>query len=163
MLVLLLRGRLGMGCGLFFHSSNRAPPPPNVFPFVRATGTARRRPDVLRKRLAGQGELSELQFALAAHCVDHVLRPGGVLVYATCSLLREECQDVANRLLRERPGVLTLPFRKGEVPGWDGAITPEGWLRIVPGGAYDGGLAGECDGFYVARFRGTSSGAQEEE
>ena len=52
-----------------------------------ATGTGARRPDVLR-RSSDLSELLNIQEALANHCADNILRPGGVLVYATCSILK---------------------------------------------------------------------------
>ena len=52
-----------------------------------ATGTGARRPDVLR-RSSDLSELLDIQEVLASHCADNILRPGGVLVYATCSILK---------------------------------------------------------------------------
>jgi hypothetical protein len=52
-----------------------------------ATGTGARRPDVLR-RSSDLSELLQIQELLANHCVDHILSAGGILVYATCSILK---------------------------------------------------------------------------
>ncbi|KAL7518595.1 hypothetical protein ACHAWX_003407 [Stephanocyclus meneghinianus] len=52
-----------------------------------ATGTGARRPDVLR-RSSDLKELLQIQESLANHCVDNILDAGGILVYATCSILK---------------------------------------------------------------------------
>jgi len=117
-----------------------------------ATGTGIRRPDILQKEESDIPELLKTQQALCEHCIDNVLKKGGVLVYATCSILREESEDCAHRMLARSEGVSvrTLPFEKGEIAGFDGAIDENGWLRVLPG-CLDGALK-DCDGFFVARF-----------
>ena len=55
-----------------------------------ATGTGARRPDVLR-RSSDLTELLQIQELLANHCVDNILNAGGILVYATCSILKVSC------------------------------------------------------------------------
>lgn len=118
-----------------------------------ATGTARKNPDVLHRN-QDLGNLLEMQEKLAFHCADNVLSVGGILIYATCSLLKRENEDVAHRLLERSDGesqLVTIPFEKGEIPGYDEAIDENGWLRVLPG-ALEGDLA-ICDGFFVARFR----------
>jgi 16S rRNA (cytosine967-C5)-methyltransferase len=73
-----------------------------------------------------------------------MLRPGGRLIYAVCSLQPEEC---APRLAAS--GLRHDPFRKEELPGLPDAITPEGLLRTHPGmWAEWGGM----DGFFGARL-----------
>ena len=57
-----------------------------------ATGTGNRRPDVLQKD-GSLGNLLETQEELADHCVS-ILPPGGVLIYATCSLLARESLQI---------------------------------------------------------------------
>jgi 16S rRNA (cytosine967-C5)-methyltransferase len=52
-----------------------------------ATGTGARRPDVLR-RDPNLKELLTIQEILANHCADNVLDEGGLMVYATCSILK---------------------------------------------------------------------------
>jgi 16S rRNA (cytosine967-C5)-methyltransferase len=112
-----------------------------------ATGTANRRPDILQKD-GSLGNLLETQEMLANHCVS-ILPPGGVLIYATCSLLARESEDQVSKLL-EKGNVETLPFTVGEVPGFNDAIDENGWLRVLPG-VIDGDLK-ICDGFFVARL-----------
>jgi 16S rRNA (cytosine967-C5)-methyltransferase len=108
-----------------------------------ATGTARRHPDVLHRIGPRQiAEMAELQSHLLERAV-HWLEPGGRLVYAVCSLEREEGEERALRI-----PLVPDPIRADEVPGWL-SPTPEGWLRTDPGVlAEQGGM----DGFFVARF-----------
>ena len=108
-----------------------------------ATGTARRHPDVLHR--IGQRqieEMAELQATLLERAQGW-LKPGGTLIYATCSLEREEGEERA-RDVRLTPS----PIAPDELP--EGlAPAAEGWLRTDPGLlAEDGGL----DGFFVARW-----------
>ena len=112
-----------------------------------ATGTGNRRPDVLQKD-DNLGNLIDTQESLAKHCVS-ILPPGGVLIYATCSLLARESEDQVSKLLEEG-NVETLPFFNGEMPGFNEAIDENGWLRVLPG-VIDGDLK-ICDGFFVARL-----------
>jgi 16S rRNA (cytosine967-C5)-methyltransferase len=114
-----------------------------------ATGTGNKRPDVLRKD-GDLGNLLEIQATLAEHCADNILGSGGIMVYATCSLLKRESEDQVLKLL-SRGTMKTLPFTKGEIHGFDDAIDANGWLRVLPG-VLDGELS-QCDGFFVARLQ----------
>ena len=67
-----------------------------------ATGTGSRRPDVLR-RDSNYTNLLQIQYDLICHAVDHLLCVDGVLVYSTCSLLRQEGEEQILRLLQSRP------------------------------------------------------------
>lgn len=110
-----------------------------------STGTCRRHPDVLHRMGAAQiAELAALQARLLGRAARWVV-PGGRLVYAVCSLEREEGEDqVAGVALPLEPiGAPELPA--GLVP------TPEGWVRTDPGMLVE---AGGLDGFFVARWRG---------
>ena len=109
-----------------------------------ATGTARRHPDVLHRIGPRQiAEMARLQAAMLERAADW-LKPGGTLVYATCSLEREEGEEQAARV-----PLPPDPIRADELPnGLE--PTPEGRLRTDPGMlAEQGGL----DGFFVARWR----------
>ncbi len=109
-----------------------------------ATGTCRRHPDVLHRIGARQiAEMAQLQAALIERAAGWT-KPGGLLVYAVCSLEREEADAQVDRV-----ALTPDPIRAEELP--EGlAPTPEGWLRTDPGMLADqGGL----DGFFVARWR----------
>jgi 16S rRNA (cytosine967-C5)-methyltransferase len=113
-----------------------------------ATGTARRHPDVLWiKRPRDLIALTEGQDRLLAAARD-MLRPGGRLVYAVCSLQPEE--GPARARAAEAMGLAPDPFTAEELAALPEALTPEGWLRTHPGlWAARGGM----DGFFAARFR----------
>lgn len=126
-----------------------------------ATGTASRRPEVLTKAMNLE-ELGRTQRQILAHAADGLLKPGGIMVYATCSLLKQEGEDQVNWLLSASRTVesnnaktvstmQTVPFLPGEIPGFDDAIDENGWLRILPG-TLPGPLR-YCDGFFVARLK----------
>lgn len=118
-----------------------------------ATGTGSKRPDVLR-RDSDLTELLQIQQTLVRHVADKMIRVGGIIVYATCSLLKQESEDQVTQLLAREDSSIkleTLPFQKGEIPGFDDAIDANGWIRVLPG-ALEGGL-GQCDGFFVARLQ----------
>ncbi len=109
-----------------------------------ATGTARRHPDVLHRIDQRQiEEMAELQAALLKRAQGW-LKPGGTLVYATCSLEQEEGEAQAAKV-----GLPTLSTAGDELPAGVGP-TAEGYLRTDPGMLGDeGGL----DGFFIARWR----------
>jgi 16S rRNA (cytosine967-C5)-methyltransferase len=81
------------------------------------TGVIRRRVDV-RWRLGQQdfARMPEVQFNLVKN-LSALLKPGGTLVYSTCSMEPEENEEVVRRIAREVPGLKfreasrTLPFR----------------------------------------------------
>lgn len=112
-----------------------------------ATGTCRRHPDVLHRIGKGQiAEMVELQRALAAKAAGW-LNPGGVLVYAVCSLEAEE-GEAQGAWIDANLGLAPAPITAEELPA--GLVpTAEGWLRTHPGMLAD---AGGLDGFFVGRW-----------
>ncbi|WP_288459522.1 RsmB/NOP family class I SAM-dependent RNA methyltransferase [uncultured Sphingomonas sp.] len=114
-----------------------------------ATGIFRRHPDVLyRAHDAMVAEMAEVQARILDRAAQWVA-PGGVLVYATCSLERAEGEDQATRFAAAQPGFTPLPAAADELPAGIPA-TPEGWVRTLPGMLEE---AGGCDGFFIARWR----------
>ena len=81
------------------------------------TGTLRRNPEIRwRLRAEDLTRLARLQLRLLGNAADR-LKPGGTLVYATCSLEPEENEQVAERFLARRPGFrLRLPDDEGLKP-----------------------------------------------
>jgi 16S rRNA (cytosine967-C5)-methyltransferase len=115
-----------------------------------ATGTLRRHPDIaLLKRAKDLRSLAALQDRLLRSAVQMV-RPGGLLVYATCSLQPEEGPQRIAALLAAGAPVEPVPVASAEVGGMAELITPQGELRTLPCHLSEqGGL----DGFYACRLR----------
>ncbi|WP_395650012.1 RsmB/NOP family class I SAM-dependent RNA methyltransferase [Brevundimonas sp.] len=114
-----------------------------------ATGTFRRNPEVLRAtKPAEVAKLADVQHRLLDAAALRVA-PGGRLVYCVCSLEREEGETQIIAFLRRNPGFRTAPAVPAEIGAPDEALTPEGWLRILPSmWAEKGGV----DGFFAARL-----------
>lgn len=114
-----------------------------------ATGTIRRHPDVMRTRKpSDMAGLAAAQDRLLTAACD-MLKPGGRLVYAVCSLQPEEGAQRAQAALARLP-LLPDPVTADELPGLEAALTPQGWVRTTPAlWPERGGL----DGFFVARMR----------
>ena len=114
-----------------------------------ATGTFRRNPEVLRAtKPADVAKLADVQHRLLDAAALRV-GPGGRLVYCVCSLEREEGETQIIAFLRRNPAFRTAPADPAAVGAPDQALTPEGWLRILPSmWAERGGV----DGFFIARL-----------
>jgi 16S rRNA (cytosine967-C5)-methyltransferase len=117
-----------------------------------ATGTIRRHPDIAwTKTPDDEAKLAGLQARLIDHAVT-LLRPGGRLVFCTCSLQAAEGEDQARAALARNPALVADPIRPEEV-GVAESITPEGWFRALPSH-----ILGETPrmsgwgGFFAARF-----------
>jgi len=118
-----------------------------------ATGTIRRHPDVAwTKSEEDIRKLSGLQTRLLDKAAQ-LLKPGGRLVYCTCSLEAEEGERQATGFLSRHPGFVRQPVQPDEIGGLAGCLTPEGDVRTLPCHLVSpeherGGL----DGFFIARF-----------
>jgi 16S rRNA (cytosine967-C5)-methyltransferase len=109
-----------------------------------ATGTARRHPDVLHRITARQiADMADIQQRMIERATGW-LNPGGRLVYAVCSLEREEGRDQAAQVV----GLESVPVLAGELPAGV-EPTSEGWVKTDPGMLLE---AGGLDGFFVARW-----------
>lgn len=113
-----------------------------------ATGIYRRHPDVLHRIGPRQiSELAELQGELLRRAAQW-LKPGGSLVYATCSLEQAEGEEQLHAFLQDHPDFTLKPAQDAELPH---GIVPcaEGWLRTLPDTLAD---EGGTDGFFIARL-----------
>jgi len=114
-----------------------------------ATGTIRRHPDVARlKRPTDIPGLTAVQDRLL-DAAAALLKPGGRLVYAVCSLQPEEA-EARIQAAAARTGLRPDPFgpeARAELPE---AFTPAGWLRTHPALWPE---RGGMDGFFAARLR----------
>jgi 16S rRNA (cytosine967-C5)-methyltransferase len=117
-----------------------------------ATGTIRRHPDILwLKKPADIASLAALQAKMLDRAVA-LLRPGGTLVYCTCSLEPEEGEaQIAAALGRH--ALRLLPMTAAEIGGLGEAITPAGAVRTLPSHLPNANprLSG-LDGFFIARL-----------
>ena len=113
-----------------------------------ATGTLRRHPDVARlKRPRDIAPLAAQQDRLLAAAAT-LLRPGGRLIYAVCSLQPEEAAPRIAVALSHGPW-RAEPFTPDELAALPEARTPDGYLRTTP--ALWPTLGG-MDGFFAARL-----------
>ncbi|MBS0537280.1 MAG: methyltransferase domain-containing protein [Proteobacteria bacterium] len=113
------------------------------------TGTLRRHPDIAwLKSDEDVARLTLAQDRLLLRAVD-LLKPGGTLVYATCSLQEDEGPARIDALLTRDKRLRHLPVQPAELPDLASAISPLGDIRTLPSmWAERGGL----DGFYMARL-----------
>jgi len=119
-----------------------------------ATGTLRRHPDVAwTKGPADVAKLADLQRRLLDKAAGMV-RPGGRLVYCTCSLESEEGEAQIAAFLARNDAFERVPIAREELPGIPEAITAEGDLRTLPFmlPSDEDRLSG-IDGFFVSRMR----------
>ena len=104
-------------------------------------GIIRKKPDIRYKDPKDMEQLPDLQLQILERQASYV-RPGGLLMYSTCTLLRCENEDVVQAFLEKHPDFRTEPlplppvFPKNE----------SGMLTLVPG-EYD------TDGFFICRLR----------
>ena len=76
------------------------------------------------------------------------VKPGGMLVYATCSLEPQEGEAQAELFLSKHPDFSSLPATEAELPQGVTA-NPQGDVRTMPHMLAD---KGGMDGFFIARF-----------
>ena len=115
-----------------------------------ATGVIRRHPDIrLLRRATDVAALAEVQGRVLATCF-RMLKPGGRLLYATCSILPAENADVVDAFLAAEPAAAALPLPGERLPaGWRAAGPG---VQLLPGGAAGG------DGFYYACLTRVAAG-----
>lgn len=107
------------------------------------TGTFRRHPDARwRLKVSDLAVMATIQRALLRSAAT-VVKPGGLLVYSTCSLEPEENDEQIDRFLNEHPGWRVDAPPDGTVPA---AVLDEGRLRVLP-------QRHGTDGAFAARLR----------
>src|SRR5438067_3816163 len=118
-----------------------------------STGTIRRHPDVAWLRQETDiAALSAIQSRLLQRAVA-LLKPGGTLVYCTCSLEPEEGEQAVASLLAAESDVRRAPIEVGEVAGLSEVVTASGDLRTLPCHLpHTDPRLGGFDGFYAARL-----------
>ena len=106
-------------------------------------GIIRKKPDIRYKDPDTMQELPGLQLQILQN-VSRYVRPGGTLIYSTCTLVRKENEGVVEKFLKANPN---FKLEKLPLP----AIFPEnttGMLKLVPG-------ENDSDGFFICRLRRT--------
>jgi 16S rRNA (cytosine967-C5)-methyltransferase len=118
-----------------------------------STGTIRRHPDVAWLRQESDiAALTALQQRLLRKSVM-LLKPGGMLVYCTCSLEPEEGEQAVATLLATEPALRRVPIAPSEVAGLNEIVTAEGDLRTLPCHLpHADPRLGGLDGFFAARL-----------
>jgi 16S rRNA (cytosine967-C5)-methyltransferase len=119
-----------------------------------ATGTIRRHPDLLW--IKGAADVTA-QAAAAYEMLESgssLVEPGGTLVFAVCSLEREEGEEQIAAFLAGHPEFSRVPVTADDVFGHTEWITPDGDLRTLPCHLAD---KGGMDGFYAARLKRRAS------
>ncbi len=121
-----------------------------------STGTIRRHPDVAwLKQDEDITALSALQAKLLRKSVS-LLKPGGTLVYCTCSLEPEEGEMAIASLLADLAEMKRVPVEASEVGGLAEIVNADGDLRTLPCHLpHEDPRLGGLDGFYAARLRKT--------
>ena len=104
-------------------------------------GVIRKKPDIRYKDPAAFDSLPEIQRSILEHAAICV-RPGGRLLYATCTIRSEENEDVVRRFLAEHDGFLPENFET-PIPG---AAGEDGMLQLWP-------QRHGTDGFFIAKLR----------
>ncbi|PGH52791.1 MFS transporter [Azospirillum palustre] len=115
-----------------------------------ATGAIRRHPDILRVKTPDDiAKLARAQSRLLARSVE-LVKPGGTLIYCTCSIQPEEGEVQIARLLEQDKRMERWPVTADELGGLSEPINEVGEVRSLPGMLAD---LGGIDGFFVARLR----------
>ena len=118
-----------------------------------STGTIRRHPDIpWRKASSDIDALSVLQKRLLHNAIT-LTRPGGTIVFCTCSLEPEEGEDIVRAALEADQRIARNPIAVAQFPALEGLITAQGDLRTLPchWPDPDPRMSG-LDGFYAARL-----------
>lgn len=104
-------------------------------------GVIRKKPDIRYKELSPTEKLPAVQAAILEN-VSRYVKPGGALVYSTCTVLKRENEAVAQAFLKAHPDFTLEPF---EVPAGLDAKN-DGMLTLLP-------HKHDADGFFICRMR----------
>jgi len=130
--------------------------PEELAPFVlldapcTATGTIRRHPDLPWIKSASDVTLCEQGASELLDAAAAMVAPGGMLVFAVCSLEPEEGVHQAEAFLQRNKQFARAKIAAEDVFGMGELISAEGDLRTLPCHLGD---RGGMDGFYAARFK----------
>jgi len=115
-----------------------------------ATGTIRRHPDITWQKTQDDVlRMAELQEKLLRTTID-MLVPGGILIYAVCSLQPEEGEGLIEKALAAGLPLARVPIAKEELFGLPVDVTDRGEVRTLPCHFADNG---GMDGFFISRLQ----------
>ena len=103
-------------------------------------GIIRKKPDIRYKDLTQTEKLPRLQMEILCRQAQYV-KPGGVLLYSTCTILRRENQQVVRAFLEQNPDFFPIPL---ELPG-DMGEGDTAMVTLLPGKF-------ETDGFFICKM-----------
>lgn len=112
------------------------------------TGVLRRRPDLKWRRTSNDiiFKLPKIQYSILSNAAP-LVKPGGILVYSTCSIEPEENEGVIGKFVKEFPLFEIENIRDtGKFLGNKDIVNPGGWVQTL---THKHGI----DGFFVIRFR----------
>lgn len=115
-----------------------------------ATGTIRRNPDAPWLKSAQDiDSMIHIQRDILNNAVK-MIKPGGTLLYCTCSLQKDEGERQVMDFLQNHNDFSVQAIEAEDVPGLEKGITQDGFLRILP---YYLAAHGGIDGFFIARLK----------
>ncbi len=103
-------------------------------------GVLSKKPDIRYKEPSEIERLPDIQYGILDNCAGYV-KPGGILVYATCTLNKRENEDNVRRFLSEHPEYEPVSFPVGA------GRMAEGMMTVFPD-EFEG-----ADGFFIAKMR----------
>ena len=102
-------------------------------------GVVAKKPEIRYKELSSCASLPKIQYDILNNACRY-LKPGGTLVYSTCTIFREENEDNVTRFLSEHPDFSLVPFKVGTLHAENGMLT------LLPS-------EHGTDGFFIAKFQ----------
>lgn len=113
-------------------------------------GIVRKDPDAMKNWDKASIEvMAEVQRGLIVSAFQ-ALKPGGTLVYSTCTLSKEENHHICHYLKQQFTDAVQFESLSELFPGAEQSVSEEGFLHIFPQ-TYD------CEGFFVAKIRKLAS------
>lgn len=103
-------------------------------------GIIRKKPEIRYKKPDDLTKLPEIQYQILENCSGYV-RPGGTLVYSTCTILERENQAVVRRFLQAHPEFMSVPIAHPVF-----GAREDGMITLLPS-------IHSTDGFFIAKLR----------
>lgn len=110
-------------------------------------GVFKRKPDIKwQKNKESIQEITELQYKIL-EVNSKYLKIGGELVYSTCSILKEENEDIINKFLENNENFEIVKIKKMEEKYFEKFIKAEKYIQVYP--------SDKTDGFFICKLRKT--------